>query len=136
MLNSLTLSAKVEDWDTDCVCIWLAKLGCSSQAIANFKNNHVTGPNLKQLDESVLKNELMLQAWGDRDKILQWLRIHKAPSTGTPVVEPSTPDDGLLEVPAGPDVKDCHILDQALTQVDYLKTYGPCSIVMIEGKRH
>jgi hypothetical protein len=45
-------------------------------------------------------------------------------------------DDGLIEVPEGPEMKDCHILDQALTQVDYLNQYGPCTVVMIGGKRH
>ncbi len=45
-------------------------------------------------------------------------------------------EDGLYAIPSGPDFKDCHLLDQALTQVEYLEKWGPISSINIKGKRH
>jgi hypothetical protein len=76
------LIAKVEDWDVPCVISWLSSIGCSDETIATFKENHITGPNLKQLDEDILKTELKITAWGDRNKIMQWIQHHKQQPQG------------------------------------------------------
>jgi len=64
----------VSDWTVDDACTWLASLKCEQYSDA-FQKHHIDGEELLNLNESMLKNVLGVDALGHRNRIIRALKL-------------------------------------------------------------